>query len=175
MRYSLFPSIVISQQLDLPINDMIDYAYDIFSTSKGVKKTNKHGWQSHHLNIPILEDHFPLDIPNIQRPLVYHKQWINISPTGAFNTYHTHTNSDYSFVLYLTETTTPITFVHPHLHLGAFNHIRSVKPSPQETYDILPKPNELLIFPSYLPHQVGENTGNDDRISISWNASISMV
>ena len=175
MMYKLFPTIVLSQRVNLPLKDLIEYAYALKEQSSGVHKTNKHGWQSHHLNIPILEEHFPLDIPNINRPLTYHKQWINISTTGAFNTYHTHTNSDYSFVLYLTKTTTPITFVHPHLHLGAFNHINTFTPSPQQTFEILPEPNDLLIFPSYLPHQVGENTGNDDRISISWNASISVV
>lgn len=172
MIYKLFPSIVMSQKLNLPLDDLITYAYNLKSHNSGVSKTNKHGWQSHHINIPILEEYFPLSIPNITRKLTYHKQWINISPTGAFNTYHTHTNSDYSFVLYLTKTTTPITFVHPHLHLGAFNHTNSFSPSPQQTFDIVPEPNELLIFPSYLPHQVKENTGNSDRISISWNASI---
>ena len=172
MMYKLFPTIVIKQKLRLPLKDLIDYAYQLQRTTPGVQKTNKIGWQSPHIHIPLLEQHLPLDIPNINKPLTHHKQWINISPTKAFNTYHTHTNSDYSFVLYLTPTRTPITFVHPHLHLGAYNHINTFSPSPQQTFDIYPEPNDVIIFPSYLPHQVGENTSPHDRISISWNASL---
>ena len=67
MIYKLFPSIVMSQKLNLPLDDLITYAYNLKSHNSGVSKTNKHGWQSHHINIPILEEYFPLSIPNITR------------------------------------------------------------------------------------------------------------
>ena len=170
--YKLFPTIVIKQKLSLPLDELIDYAYNLKETTQGVSRSNKLGWQSTHVNIPLLEQQFPLSIPQISKPLTHDKQWINISPTNAFNTYHTHPNSDYSFVLYLTPTTTPITFVHPHLHLGAHNHIGTIDPSPRATMEIYPEPNDVIIFPSYLPHRVNENTSPHDRISISWNATV---
>ena len=34
-----------------------------------------------------------------------------------------------------------------------------------------PKPNMLLIFPSWLQHKVAENLKNDTRISLSFNST----
>ena len=38
--------------------------------------------------------------------------------------------------------------------------------------EITPKEGDLLIFPAYLYHAVGENLSEDDRIIISFNVDI---
>ena len=38
-----------------------------------------------------------------------------------------------------------------------------------ENVEVTPKPNMLLIFPSWLEHKVEANLKNDFRISVSFN------
>ena len=43
-----------------------------------------------------------------------------------------------------------------------------------ELIDFTPKPNMLLIFPSWLEHKAETNLKDDTRISLSFNSILSM-
>ena len=42
----------------------------------------------------------------------------------------------------------------------------------QNVAKIKPQEGDLLLFPAYLPHSVGMNLSNEDRIVISFNVDI---
>lgn len=102
--------------------------------------------------------------------------WFNVMETGGFQSIHAHANSFISGVLYLT---------HPHpssrivftKSLGGtefvfnnFNKKDKVGPFNGVKW-FLPHaaPGDLILFPSYLLHEVPVNQGGK-RISISFNA-----
>lgn len=104
--------------------------------------------------------------------------WLNFYNKGQFQEMHNHSGSEThisgsmivncaddfknagSFVFYNTKTTnikySRLFTNNSHQHLA-------------ERWVIDPKPGEILIFPSYLPHFVTQNKTNITRISLSFN------
>jgi uncharacterized protein (TIGR02466 family) len=114
--------------------------------------------------------------------------WINISNNGAYNKSHIHPMSLFSGVYYIK---TPlnsgtIEFENPvaplmlsylnYWHIGCNDSLdsRLNKDSPISPINmhIQPKPNNILIFPAWLSHQVNVNMSSEDRISIAFNACV---
>jgi len=105
------------------------------------------------------------------------EMWANVMQTGGQQALHTHANSFVSGVVYLT----PIDdsartmflrgmgggaeFVLRNMHAGTrgnpFNAEKWVSPAPE--------PGDLMLFPSYLLHQVPVNRGGD-RVTLAFNA-----
>ena len=88
--------------------------------------------------------------------------WYNINSEGHWNTPHTHPNSDFALVLYLTDSDGLLTFLNPHAQ-------RNI--SKQNT-SINAKKGDIVIFPSDLVHYVMPNPREEDRISISMNLQL---
>ena len=86
----------------------------------------------------------------------------NINSEGHWNTPHTHPNSDFALVLYLTDSDGLLTFLNPHAQ-------RNI--SKQNT-SINAKKGDIVIFPSDLVHYVMPNPREEDRISISMNLQL---
>jgi len=104
------------------------------------------------------------------------ESWININDTqGAFNLQHIHggvlSGTFYVQVptgsgqLYLTNPA-PI-----HLWEG-FNVCPERNHFFSETIEVNPIEGTVLIWPSYLPHTVGPNKDNVERISVAFNTTI---
>ena len=89
--------------------------------------------------------------------------WYNINGKGHWNTPHTHPNSDFALVLYLTDTDNLLTLVNPH----AQRKMSKQNSSPKT------KKGDIIIFPSDLLHYVMPNQRDTDRISISMNLQLS--
>ena len=102
-----------------------------------------------------IDDSYKVDITEI---------WSNISPRGKNHPYHTHPNSIFSGVYYITEGE-PTIFVDPRPAKDAFQLKGHIEPLPF----IAAIPNKLIIFPSWLPHYVNPNTTSDIRKTISFN------
>src|SRR5882672_2584396 len=104
------------------------------------------------------------------------EMWFNVMETGGFQSIHSHANSFISGVLYLTKPhpTSRIVFTKS---LGGtefvFNNFnRQAKVGPYNGIKwFLPEisPGDLILFPSYLLHEVPANQGSQ-RISIAFNA-----
>jgi len=102
--------------------------------------------------------------------------WVNVLEHGGMQAMHNHANSFVSGVIYLTPThvSAHTVFIrnpgsqgfvfsntHAKTRTGPFNADKWVAP---ET-----KPGDLVLFPSYLLHEVPANQGGQ-RISLAFNA-----
>lgn len=104
------------------------------------------------------------------------EMWTNMLETGGSQTLHSHANSFVSGVFYLTPSHagSRTVFVRPP---GGFefnfrHHTRSAAMGPFNAGKyMLPEanPGDLVLFPSYLYHEVPKNQG-EQRITIAFNA-----
>jgi len=103
--------------------------------------------------------------------------WANISPKFAYNSSHVHGGCLCSGVYYV-QTTVPKSgrlrfedpreqsrLIVPQYRAGAQNS------RTWETVYFDPIPGRIIIFPSWLRHDVGANMTEQDRISVSFNYS----
>lgn len=102
--------------------------------------------------------------------------WVNVLETGGSQAMHNHANSFVSGVIYLTVTNPSsgtvfikspaghdfvFTNLHPGAEVGEFNAAKFAITDPE--------PGDLVLFPSYLLHEVPVNHG-PQRISLAFNA-----
>ena len=166
-------------------NQLIDYAYDLKKKDpEGVKISNRGGWQSSGFDIDdkddILQsflmnclDGFP-DIKDSVNFAIY--AWVNINKNGDYNIKHDHPTNDLSGVVWIkcSENCGDIEFENPSV-FQTFREINSYtddfknKNNIYQSYYFPPIEGRVLVFPSYLNHQVKENKSDEDRISVSFN------
>ena len=111
-----------------------------------------------------------------QLPWAIKEIWANVLEHGGSQAVHNHANSFISGILYLTESDPSSSTVfmkslggrdfafvnaHPDARMGPFNADKWVAPEPA--------PGDLLLFPSYLLHEVPPNQG-ERRVSLAFNA-----
>jgi uncharacterized protein (TIGR02466 family) len=99
--------------------------------------------------------------------------WVNIMPKGAFHTSHIHPQSVISGTLYvdMPAQASAIKFEDP--RLGLLMNAPQVKPNSAKSnahfFEISPKAGDLILFESWLKHEVPLNQSRSPRISISFN------
>ena len=105
--------------------------------------------------------------------LVVNSLWLNIMPSGSQHTAHIHPNSVISGTYYVQvpKGASSIKFEDP--RLGFFMNTPRVKktqkyPVPR-FYSIQPKAGQIVLFESWLRHEVPRNTTSEPRISVSFN------
>lgn len=109
-------------------------------------------------------------------PWAIKEMWVNVLDNGGRQAMHNHANSFASGVVYLTETDDSARTVfmkspgghefsikndHAGVVTGPYNAEKWISP--------LPRPGDLLLFPSYLMHAVPPNAGGR-RITLALNA-----
>lgn len=108
------------------------------------------------------------------------KVWANVNESGDYNTIHSHAGGIWSGVYYVDEgTPNPsrpfsgvLSFKNPTMAALATSNLGLPKPLRQlfpPEYLIQPRNGLLLIFPSWLEHQVYPYFGTEPRISVSWD------
>ena len=104
------------------------------------------------------------------------EMWTNMLDTGGSQTLHAHANSFASGVIYLTPShpSCRTVFVKPPggSDFSFRNHKRDMLLGPYSAGKyVLPEaaPGDLVLFPSYLYHEVPRNQG-EQRISVAFNA-----
>ena len=128
--------------------------------------------------VKVLNKHVAAFVEDLQFDLADKKieldsLWINILPTGGIHPSHLHPHSVVSGSTYVTmpEGTSSIKFEDPRLammmaapvkKIDARNELRSF------VY-LSPKENEVLLWESWLRHEVPLNSTDEERISISFN------
>ena len=98
--------------------------------------------------------------------------WININGKGSYNTPHIHGNAYFSGVYYVKthEGGGQIQFHEPssvrEYHCPPYTQI-----TPRNCFvqKCAAEPGRLCIFPAYVPHEVTENTVDEERISVAFN------
>jgi uncharacterized protein (TIGR02466 family) len=104
------------------------------------------------------------------------EMWTNMLETGGNQTLHAHANSFISGIFYLTPShpASKTVFVRPPggSDFSFRHHTRSAAVGPYNAGKYMPpaaEPGDLILFPSYLYHEVPRNQG-EQRITIAFNA-----
>jgi len=87
--------------------------------------------------------------------------WVNINRKSGMNRRHIHQGSSLSAVYYVTDAYSPIRFHDP--------RPMNVWENGPTTHDFTPSKGEIIIFPSWLDHDVEPNLTDEPRISIAMN------
>ena len=99
--------------------------------------------------------------------------WINILPEGGIHTGHIHPHSVISGTTYVTlpEGSKAIKFEDPRLPMmmAAPPRLKTAPDHLKQFVYIAPEVGEVLLWESWLRHEVPMNMAEDDRISISFN------
>lgn len=101
--------------------------------------------------------------------------WINILPEGGIHTGHIHPHSVISGTTYvaLPEGSKAIKFEDPRLQMmmAAPPRLNTAPEHLKQFVYIAPEVGEVLLWESWLRHEVPMNMAEDDRISVSFNYS----
>lgn len=87
--------------------------------------------------------------------------WSSVHANGSYHSAHHHQDAQISGILYIT---TP-----PDAGAVVFNDPRGQLPPFGKSVHIVPKPGQLILFPSWLVHSVLPTQGAQPRISVSFN------
>ncbi|NJM30037.1 MAG: hypothetical protein HC855_07965 [Rhizobiales bacterium] len=187
----LFPSLVwyadISGSAKINKKLIADIAA-LRASSKSVKKSNELGWHS-PTNMHKRGEFKPLcdvidgmagtikDSMKVgsDRRLIIETFWVNVNPKHAYNALHDHPNSAISGVYYVQvdDKSGQLRFRDPR---GAKRMdpwpVASGQKSDMRHWDRVnykPVAGRLIMFPSWLEHDVEPNLSDNERISISFN------
>ena len=158
---------------------------------KGQKKSNAGGWHSHNFDLnndntakkfaKIFEEFYKKVIINEMgwkydsNKVKMDAMWSIINKKGSFNIQHNHANAYLSSAYYVRhpEKSGSIKFFDPREQKNIrYPKIKKYTDLSAVIIEKDPKEGDLLIFPSYLYHSVGENLSEDDRIIVSFNVEI---
>ena len=152
---------------------------------KGVQKTNIKGWHSTtnmHQNPeyqPVVDQlflaiHQIWEAELLDRKPKLGNMWANINYPNAYNKSHVHPNSLFSGVYYVKSLPNSGKLILRDHRPGSQSILPERKdiehpPSLLSEVDMEPKEGRIIIFPSWLWHEVEPNKSNETRISISFN------
>jgi uncharacterized protein (TIGR02466 family) len=117
-------------------------------------------------------------INNIQYVDMKHFFNINKMIKNSAHTVHAHSDCRLSGLMYLkvSELSSPIVFRDPRQYRHFIEYKTSSNTSAIQTFlphiNILPKVGDVLIWPSWLEHEVPYNINDDERITLVFNLEI---
>lgn len=99
------------------------------------------------------------------------QSWVNLNPPSSFHHKHTHPNSLWSGVLFLTNSSSCLCF--SMRNNWCSSGIIETEPVDERYREVVhqerSEKGKLLIFPSHLPHSVSENKDSYNRYTLSFN------
>lgn len=121
----------------------------------------------------------------MQRLQIFSHTWFHVTRHGGFTILHTHPMASWSGVYCVDPGETPedrpesgvLRFHNPHHYSNYFTDagIQRLKaPYHHGTWSIRFQPGQLVLFPSWLQHEVLPFYGRDERITIAFNCWFSM-
>ncbi len=109
------------------------------------------------------------------KPLKLEDIWINVLPPGGIHTGHIHPHSAISGTTYVTmpEGAGAIRFEDPRhgLMMAAPPRKREAREELRNFVYVAPRVGDVLLWESWLRHEVPMNMAEEDRISVSFNYS----
>lgn len=172
--------------------DLSSYIYNIYDNDKsGLQLSNINGWHSKPFNLKEKNsppNNFFLGIKDYiydvfdkygwvfnPEKIKCEAMWAVINKKGNFNIEHIHANCHLSAAYYVKVPKNSGNFkiFNPN-NISRNRFPLQSKPTDLNILSASLKVNEgdLLIFPSYLPHAVGKNESDEDRIVVSFNLNI---
>ena len=184
----IFSSLLCNDMLDIDNLSLEFYAQDQMRTTDGRKYSNRGGWQSNFLEespalVPLV-----IEINNrleaLRNTLEFKDElslkvdsmWININHPYSYNSLHIHPNSYISGVYYVKvpENSGSLVLKHPTRLQSIFtptNVLKNYNENNSSNWSIIPEVGKLVLFPSWLEHEVTQNMSGEDRISIAFNTT----
>jgi len=109
------------------------------------------------------------------RKLKLDSLWINILPEGGLHTSHIHPHSVISGTTYVAmpDGASSIKFEDPRLSMmmAAPTRLKDARPEMRSFTYVAPKVGDVLLWESWLRHEVMMNMAEEERISVSFNYS----
>ena len=109
----------------------------------------------------------------LEKPLALDSLWINVLPEGGVHGSHIHPHSVISGTTYvaLPEGTSPIRFEDPRLPMmmAAPTRRKDAPRKLQPFVKVAPRPGDVLLWESWLRHEVPMNMAEEERVSVSFN------
>tara|TARA_Y100001973_G_C5164000_1_gene315065 strand:+ start:727 stop:1281 length:555 start_codon:yes stop_codon:yes gene_type:complete len=182
MEINLFKIPIEGYQLKQNLSFLKQKSIEIENQSTTVSKSNLGGFNSGNID-PTIFAELTKDILhygniffkkfNFKKELLLDNIWININRYKDSNLSHTHPFSKISGVFYIhaPKNSGDLIFKNPYTISNYLlnNEIHSHNEYNSQEWNIPPKENVLLLFPSWIEHRVGINLSNEERISISFN------
>ena len=193
--YNLFPVPIFQYKIKnyQEINqELLNYILELQKINKiGNAHSNRGGW--HSPNFDLVNEGPPINFINKFKDFLKHiissdmgweyrpnkqrivSMWAIINKKNSFNVRHNHQNCYLSASYYVRkpEDSGDITFFDPkEAKTYRFPKIEKYTEYSTEIVTIEPGEGDLLIFPSYLYHSVGENLSDDNRVVVSFNIDI---
>ncbi len=111
---------------------------------------------------------------------IYSHTWFHITRHGGFTIAHTHPMASWSGVYCVSPgqhvpdrpDSGALRFHNPHYYSNMFldpGNVRLKAPYHHGTWNLLLEPGQLVLFPSWLSHDVLPFYGDDERITIAFN------
>ena len=121
----------------------------------------------------------------MQRLQIFSHTWFHVTRHGGFTIMHAHPMASWSGVYCVDPGETPpdrpesgvLRFHSPHHYSNYFTdagNMRQRAPYHHGTWSIRFKAGQLVLFPSWLQHEVMPFYGNDERITIAFNCWFGM-
>jgi len=172
--------------------ELEEYILDLKKKYKnGQIKSNRGGWHSPFFDLTkdspakkflLVAQKFTREVIVNEMGWKYNVDKVKISPMwsiinkkGSFNIQHNHPNAYLSAAYYVRypKNSGNIKFYDPKEQKNIrYPKIKNYTDLSAAITEITPNEGDLLIFPSYLYHSVGENLSEKDRIIISFNVDI---
>lgn len=185
-KVSLFSSLLATDKLSVDNLNLEMFAYEQMRMTDGRKYTNRGGWQSNFIDDlpqvqPLIEqinqrlEQLRNDIEFIDQAFLrVESMWININHPYSYNSNHIHPNSYISGVYYVKvpENSGNLVLRHPSNLISIFTPsdvIKQFNLLNSSKWNIEPKDGDLVMFPSWIEHEVTQNISGEDRISIAFN------
>jgi uncharacterized protein (TIGR02466 family) len=184
----IFYNFICSDFLSIDNSALEEYCIRQKKSNSGRIISNQGGWQSNDLDFtapelaPLLFEisvrlnklHKELQLINSSVQVI-DNMWANINSPGSYNLLHLHPASCFSGVYYIkgNEKSGSIRFRNPNLPIEYVlgpKYIQEYNGFNSASWKIFPEPGKLLIFPSWLLHDVSPNQDDTDRFSISFNS-----
>jgi len=189
---NLFSVLILYKNLNLNLKNIKNFCDSFKKKDKGIQRSNVGGFQSKDLyfkkeNIKVLEDEIILNIKELLNNYKFKKQiqpfisniWINYNNKFDYNTRHIHSDSIFSGVYYVQcdlDKPANISFFHPGHDLinclWKSNYVENFIECNSPLWSYIPVPNLLILFPSWIYHQVEPNRSKKTRISISFDINL---
>ena len=172
--------------------ELLDYIYKLKEMdNEGLERSNVHGWHSKNFNLKdqnSIQNKFLASLKDYifdvfesfgwsfeAKKIICTEMWAIINKKDSFNVVHTHPNSYLSAAYYVKAPMNCGKFLveNPNaVSTHSFPKIIKKNEFNSNTRGIEVEEGDLLFFPSYLPHRVGKNESNEDRIVISFNINV---